>query len=143
MNAILQAWALQATLAVVALGALGWYLKGWKRSFAVVGVFVAVLGSHLMIERILGNPRPIEWSTIQKAQIHGVYFGENMIGILAGNPAIYYNMPWTRERELDLRSASDEARRRGVNVKVWGERDDLSGKWLFYPDPPPRMPPKQ
>ena len=142
MNMILQAWALQATLAVVALGALGWYLKGWKRLFAVVGVFVAVLGSHLMIERILGNPRPIEWSTIQKAQIHGVYFGEDMIGSRAGSPAIYYTMGRTPERVKDLRGANDEARRRGENVRLWGERTAL-GEWLFYPDPPPSMPSKQ
>ncbi len=142
MNMILQAWALQATLAVVALGALGWYLKGWKRSFAVVGVFVAVFGSHLMIEKILGNPRPIEWSTIQKAEIHGIYFGKDMIGILAGHPAIYYNLIWTPERERGLRGASDEARRRGENVRLWGERE-LSGEWVFYPDPPPPMTPKE
>lgn len=142
MNVILQAWALQATLAVVALGALGWYLKGWKRSFAVVGIFVAVFGSHLMIERILGNPRPIEWSTIQKAEIHGIYYGEDMIGILAGNPAIYYSMLWTRKRERLLRGANDEATRRGGNVRLWGERTAL-GDWMFYPDPPPAMPPKQ
>lgn len=142
MNVILQAWVLQATLAVVALVALGWYLKGWKRSFAAVGVFVAVFGSHLMIERILGNPRPIEWSTIQKAEIHGIYFGGDIIGILAGNPAIYYSMLWTRERESLLRGANDAARRRGGNVRLWGEKDS-SGKWLFYPDPPPFMPSKE
>lgn len=142
MNVMLQAWALQATLAVVALVALGWYLKGWKRSFAAVGVFVAVFGSHLMIERILGNPRPIEWSTIQKAQIHGVYFGGDVIGILAGNPAIYYSMIRTPERVKRLKGAGDEAKRRGGNVRVWGERSQ-GGEWVFYPDPPPDMPLKE